>query len=313
MTPGIRPPSVFAFPHAHYAYTWSLDRSTHGKWLGRYGTLGDALFAFEQHFDPRKYYQPGGVSRHQLAIGICSAQGLCLKDTAWLAPESPVVALRTPIKCGTTLQRRTAGRVARADAPAGRQQQQPQHLQPPPSYLQDPTFWHSGDRALGHAVGGADGSQGLVIDIETAPCSSQCPPFLLSVYFVGADADTQLAVRIMDLLTFTPVARTAHLSDFANGTYLRLHVTGGVRLRVMSLAGFAAASAVFIDPSIDPPHSTAHSTGATRDQVPLPPEKGRASGVLGHLGMGWQQLLRPNAVTRPREFCVTSTDLPGED
>ena len=26
MTPGIRPPSVFAFPHAHYAYTWSLDR-----------------------------------------------------------------------------------------------------------------------------------------------------------------------------------------------------------------------------------------------------------------------------------------------
>ena len=90
-------------------------------------------------------------------------------------------------------------------------------------------------------------------------------------------------------------------------------MTGGVRLRVMSLAGFAAASAVFIDPSIDPPHSTAHSTGATRDQVPLPPEKGRASGVLGHLGMGWQQLLRPNAVTRPREFCVTSTDLPGED
>ena len=184
--------------------------STHGKWLGRYGTLGYALFAFEQHFDPRKYYQPGGVSRHQLAIGICSAQGLCLKDTAWLAPESPVVALRTPIKCGTTLQRRTAGRVARADAPAGRQQQQPQHLQPPPSYLQDPTFWHSGDRALGHAVGGADGSQGLVIDIETAPCSSQCPPFLLSVYFVGADADTQLAVRIMDLVSLD--ARLTRLS-----------------------------------------------------------------------------------------------------
>lgn len=115
--------------------------------------------------------------------------------------------------------------------------------------------------------------------------------------------DEHSRVSLPSQPTLNPVARTAYLSNFANGTYLRLHVDGGVRLRVMPIAGFATVSAVFVDPL--------HNASGERDKAAVLSDFGRESGVLGRFGMQKPSVM--NAVRSPHEYCVTRTSMPRED
>lgn len=108
--------------------------------------------------------------------------------------------------------------------------------------LQDPR--RTGERALGKVVDGG-GSQGLVLDVDLKVGER----VVLSVYLVGASPDVRLVIRVMDLTTLNPIARSPLIDDFAGGVYFRLACDGGVRLRIMGVgtAGEHAASAIFVD------------------------------------------------------------------
>lgn len=120
------------------------------------------------------------------------------------------------------------------------------------TYLEDPA--EKQHRALGFTTAGADGSQGTVIDIAFTDGKEHT----VSLYMVGSSGNfygneitsTKQAIRVMELVTFDPIAPDPVFEKFESGVYWSLTYasTNGIRLRVMPIDNEAGFAAVFFDP-----------------------------------------------------------------
>jgi hypothetical protein len=77
---------------------------------------------------------------------------------------------------------------------------------------------------------------------------------------VGNSTLAKQAIRVMDLHTLDPIAKSPLINNFQNGSYFLLRYTGGVRLRIMTIDGSNTASAVFVSPvtPVPPKGSSQH-------------------------------------------------------
>lgn len=186
----------------------SFDNATRGDWRGRYGKAGYVLFGFDNGTD----------------------------------------AVRLPTWCvNVTANKR--GHPRQSPLPRhyhGASKANGTYLQPPPG--RPPTD----SRALG-SVGDecSDGCQGSIIDVNVSRAGK---PYTVGLYMVGVAPQRdgpghapQLAIRPMDLTTFSPIAKLPLVSEFEGGVHWRLTYDRSVRLRVMPVFGGATVSAVFLD------------------------------------------------------------------
>lgn len=211
-------PVVPPFKAPQYAGSWTLDHSTGGAWLGKYGTAGYQLFAFKQHNDAN---MPGET------------------ETAQRTTPGGVDVVKLPdwVQSVSIFKRGVAAFVGQ-DARNT-------------SYLTDP---QGGPSSLGFVTAGADGSQGTVLDINiTATAHNQ--PYNISLYMVSnvkpkgsqTSSFTKQAIRVMDLATLNPIAPDPLITEANQGVYWTLTYHKGVRLRVMPIDSDAGFSAVFFD------------------------------------------------------------------
>ena len=108
------------------------------------------------------------------------------------------------------------------------------------TWLRDPKT-PSSRAALGYASNGADGSQGLVLDVELSG------PARVSLYMCARDVSWRQAIRVMDLKSLSVIAPTPLVANYTGGTYYTVKVKASVRLRIMSINGLNTAAALFVD------------------------------------------------------------------
>ena len=97
--------------------------------------------------------------------------------------------------------------------------------------------------SLGFASGGADGSQGTYLDVETAIGTR----YELALYMVGSAGDLSIQVtRIMDMRTLDPVAKSVALENYGSGTWLVLEYDRPIRVQLLSIDGLSTVSAAMV-------------------------------------------------------------------
>ena len=98
-------------------------------------------------------------------------------------------------------------------------------------------------RSLGYASGGGDGSQGLYLDVSTAPGVR----YQLALYMVGTAGDLSIQVsRIMDLESLNPIAKGRKIEGYGAGQWLVIEYDRGVRVQLTSIDGLSTVSAAMV-------------------------------------------------------------------
>ena len=234
--PGNVPGSAVLGPPS-YSATWSLDRLTRGDWVGRYGSDGYVLFGAQANLSlmERAAWVAAAPLERARQYWVHGATGPA--DQQRLPRGGPLHDVATPKSQGGRPKREWLRGWGSGHGPAAASHDWP-HVR---TLLQDPLA-PARLRTLGRAT---NQGQGLVIDVDLAPGVA----VVLSVYLV-TEVGGALVIRIMDLHSLAPIAKSAVVKDAAHGVYLRLRCAGGVRLRLMNMHGDtlpAAASAVFVD------------------------------------------------------------------
>jgi hypothetical protein len=126
-----------SFPPAVYPASWTLDQTTMGNWVGKYGSAGYSLFGYYPNGTDLMFIPPSdaaGVSTPAAAGGDDATGGGFLKN------------IRAIRGCCSNPSHMFVGSGSH------------------PSYLQDPGA--TSVRALGVVTSGGDGSQGVVIEVD---------------------------------------------------------------------------------------------------------------------------------------------------
>ena len=215
------------FPPPSYAANWSLDRETRGDWPGVYGRDGYVLFGFDEAVGAASEAE-GAASEVEGAGSAADAQ-----DLVRLPPSGFVRRVNVPTGCCSGPKRVFVG----ADA-TGTNLSMLVDPRPPGATKRGAAA--NARRALGLVSSGSDASQGVLVDVD----SEEGVPYEVAVYVAGGGT---LAIRVLDLATLAPIARTPLLSAFDDGVYWRLSYNRGVRLRIMSIDGRNRCSAVLFD------------------------------------------------------------------
>ena len=218
--PAAKSSAVYPFPTPAYPATVTLDSTTRGDWVGKYGSEAYALFGFDRGNSSLggKHHKP---SHHPAAAGSAAV------DRTHIPTGSFVHSFSFASGCGDhPVPTYMAGLPGLANA----------------TLLADPAG-ASKPRSLGYASGGGDGSQGLYLDVN----STAGVKYQLAVYMVGSAGDLSIQVsRVMDLETLNPIAKGVKIAGYGAGQWLVLEYDRSLRVQLTSIDGLSTVSAAMV-------------------------------------------------------------------
>ena len=220
-------PTIAPFRPAAYPATWTVDTTTGGDWIGKYGKAGYSLFAFDEANNTNVAQLPTWVVHLYAGAKSNNEAGVRSKFVGTSTTANAYLA-----------DPRASNKGARS------------------------LGWTSN---TGNYYG-ADGSQGTVMNVNiTAGKKYKLTLYMVSGVQPNAGPDTaaaacptsgmvsspcsatKQAIRVMDLETLNPIAPEPLLQSFPGGLYWSLTYDRSVRLRVMPIDGDSGFSAVFFD------------------------------------------------------------------
>lgn len=218
----VLPPTggLYPFPDPPvYATAATLDNSTRGGWVGKYGSEAYALFGFDHNQS-----SGGQALQSQYPGGTLGQPG---EDRVYIPVGSFVKSFSFAHGCGNMPSPMWIGKGLAISNQ---------------TLLADPTS-SSKPRSLGYASGGGDGSQGLYLDVSTTPGVR----YKLALYMVGSAGDLSIQfARIMDLESLNPVAKGTKIAGYGEGQWLVFEYDRGVRVQLTSIDGLSTISAAMV-------------------------------------------------------------------